>query len=181
MNLLRYFTTRDFVHIAAIVAAVYVLSFITKMTVGAIPFPGLKMLLDAFFASLVISVGLMWVKKIGTFTLIGLIYGIICGFIFPGIFFMFPPVLVGGIVGDITVKLLKGNYEVRKNVILACSICYFVAAFVIFYVMILMDYPQAILRHEVIFGIAVGCSVLAVLGSYLGTKIAGELRRAGLM
>jgi len=181
MNIFRYFTTRDFVYIAAIVAAVYVISFITKMTVGAIPFPGMKMPLDAFFTPLVLSIGLMWVKKVGTFTIVMLIYGIISGFIFPAVVFLFPPVVIGGIAGDITVKLLKGNYEVRKNVILTCSICYFLVALGLFYLMLLMGYPGAILRHEVIFGIAVGCFFLAMLGAYVGTKIAGELRKAGLI
>ena len=44
---LRYFTTKDYVYVAAIVAAVYVIDFIIKMTIGIIPIPGMRTLTGA--------------------------------------------------------------------------------------------------------------------------------------
>lgn len=174
------FTTKDLVYISVTVTMVYAVGVITKLTVGAVPVPGMKTITGAFFSTLVISIGLMLVKKVGTLTFIQLIYGIISGFVFPGLPFL-SLIVVGGIAGDLTTKLLKGSYEDKKYVISACSICYFIIALVLFYVMILIGYPGAIFLHEVIFCIAIVCLLLGMLGSYVGTGIVGRLKKVGLV
>lgn len=186
MNSRGYFSIKDFVYIATIVAILYVVAVITKLTIGAIPIPGMKTLVGAFFSTIIISIGLMWIRKLWTFTLIMLVYGIISGFIFPAVPFLSLTV-VGGFAGDLTAKLLGLNvpnpeiYRDRKRIVLACAVAYFVILLILFYAMILLGYPRAILRHEIIFAISVVCFLLAILGSSIGVKIAAELRKAGVI
>lgn len=181
-----YFTLKDFTYIAATVAILYIVAVITKLTIGAIPIPGMKTIIGAFFSTIVISIGLMWIRKLGTFTLIMLVYGIISGFIFPAIPFL-SLIVIGGLAGDLTAKLLGAKipnniiYEDRIRIILACGVCYFVISVVLFYAMIFLGYPTAILRNDIIFLISIVCFFLALLGSSIGVKIATELRRAGVI
>jgi len=175
-----HFTTRDLAYISATVATVYGVGFITKMTLGAIPLPGIRTMTGAFFSTLVISIGLMRVQKVGALTLIQFIHGNISGFVFPAVPFL-SLIVSGGIAGDLAVKLLKGTYQAKRYVVLACSICYFIEAVFLLYVMILVGYPGAVLQHEIIFSVAVVCLFLGMLGAYTGTKIADKLKKLGMV
>lgn len=167
-------------YIAAVTATTFVVDVATKMTIGMMPIPGIKTILGALFTMPIVAIGLMWIKKVGTLSVINLLRGIIAGFIMPGLPFM-ALAIVGGVAGDLATKLLKGNYENGRYVILACSVYMLTVIPVMNYGMLLMGYPEVILTPQLIVSVTLLCVALTALSTFVGTRIATELRRAGVI
>jgi len=91
------FTTSDLAFTGLIIALMYIVQTITILGVSALtPVDALKSVASAFFVCIVISIGLARVGKIGTFTIIGLVNGIICGLIMPAFLPLLPATFLGG-------------------------------------------------------------------------------------
>lgn len=180
MTMKRYFTTKDLAFIGMIVALLFIVQFITIMTISAItPLPPAKSIVSAFFACIVIAIGLGKVKKIGTFSLISVINGIICGFIVPAVPTLFVSLIAGGIAADGITRIFYKGYTTRGSIVLACGVDKFVSTVVVLGLSVLFGFPDAILNHYVIICIALLCSALGTAGGFVGAKMVAELKKAG--
>lgn len=179
---LRSFTTSDLTFLGLIIALMYIVQTVTILGVSAItPLDALKSIVSAFFVCIVISIGLAGVGKVGTFTIIGLVNGIICGFIMPAFLPLLPATLLGGLAGDIAVGGFYGSYSSRNSLLLGCGAAKFTETIVILTVPFLFGFANFMLAPLLIIVSAVLVAVLGVLGALVGYGIVTELRKAGAM
>ncbi|BDZ70830.1 MptD family putative ECF transporter S component [Methanobacterium petrolearium] len=179
MNL-KKFTTRDLTFIGMIIALMFIVQAVTILGVSAFtPFEPAKSVASAFFVSIVIAIGLAKVGKIGTFTIIGVVNGIICGFIMPAFLPLLPTTVLGGLAADAVIKIKYGEYGVRNSLITACGINQLVETFVILTVPFFFGFSQTILTPTLILVSALITTTLGVLGGFVGSKIVQELKKAG--
>lgn len=69
-----YFTTRELVYLALITVLLYIVSFVSIMSASLVTaFPGAKSIASAFFTAIILALGCMWVRKIGTMSFIMLL------------------------------------------------------------------------------------------------------------
>jgi len=176
------FTTRDLSFIGMIIALMYIVQTLVILGTSAVtPIDALKSIVSAFFVCIVIAIGLAKVKKIGTFTIIGLINGLICGLILPAFLPLLPAVFIGGIAADIFTKFVFGEYGSRNSLMGACAVDKFVESIIILTVPFLFGFSTFILSTQLIIVSALIVSVLAAAGALVGYKISGELKKAGAM
>ncbi|MEM3594504.1 MAG: MptD family putative ECF transporter S component, partial [Candidatus Jordarchaeaceae archaeon] len=117
------FTTRELVYLALFTVLLYIVSFVAIMTGSAISsFPGVKSISSAFFTAIIIALACMKIKKIGTMTILTLIWGLISGLIFPAVPILLPATLSGGIAADIFVAASRGNYSNETSTALATGV-----------------------------------------------------------
>lgn len=176
------FTTRDLSFIGVIIALMYIVQTITILGVSALtPLDPLKSIASAFFVSIVIAIGLAKVKKIGTFTIIGLINGIICAFILPAFLPLLPATLLGGIAADGFTKVSFGEYGSRNSLVGGCGMAKLVETLVILTFPFLLGFSTEILPPLLIMVSAIIVALLGGAGGLVGYKIASELKKAGAM
>lgn len=176
------FTTRDLAFIGMIIALMYIVQTIVILGTSAItPLDAAKSIVSAFFVCIVIAIGLAKVKKIGTFTLIGLVNGLICGLMLPAFLPLLPSVLMGGIAADLFTKFVFGEYGSRNSIIGACAVDKFVESIIILTVPFLFGFSTFILSTQLIIVSAFIVAGLGAAGAFVGYKISGELKKAGAM
>ncbi|MEW6009696.1 MAG: hypothetical protein CIT03_09635 [Methanobacterium sp.] len=176
------FTTRDLSFIGIIIALMYIVQTITILGISALtPIDPLKSIVSAFFVSIVIAIGLSKVKKIGTFTIIGLINGIICGFILPAFLPLLPATLLGGIAADGFTKIFFGEYGSRNSLLGACGVGKFIETLVILTFPFILGFSTNILSPMIIIVSAVIVALLGAGGGFIGYRISVELKKAGAM
>lgn len=176
------FTTRDLAFIGMIIALMYIVQTIVILGTSAItPIDAAKSIVSAFFVCIIISIGLAKVKKIGTFTIIGLVNGLICGLILPAFLPLLPSVLLGGMAADIFTKLVFGEYGSRNSLMGACAVDKFVESVIILTVPFLFGFSTFILSTQLIIVSALIVAGLGAAGALVGYKITGELKKAGAM
>ena len=118
-----YFTTRELVYLALITVLLYIVSFVAIMSASLVTaFPGAKSIASAFFTAIILALGCMWVRKIGTMSFIMLLWGLISALLFPAVPILLPTTLSGGIAADLLVALLKTDYSNEKATTLACGV-----------------------------------------------------------
>lgn len=178
----RDFTTADLAFTGLIIALMYIVQTVTILGVAAItPVDAFKSIASAFFVCIVISVGLAKVGKIGTFTLIGLVNGIICGLIMPAFLPLLPATFLGGLAADAAVGLTYGVYSSRNSLLVGCGVDKFIETLVILTVPFLFGFSSFMLAPALIIISAITVSVLGMLGALVGYGIINELRRAGAL
>lgn len=177
---LESFTTKDLAFIGLIIAIMYIVQTITILGVSALtPIDAFKSIASAFFVCIVISIGLAKVGKIGTFTIIGLVNGIICGFIMPAFLPLLPATFLGGLTGDIAVGLSYGAYSSRNSLITGVGVAKFTETIVILTVPFIFGFSKFMLAPALIIGSAIIVAILGILGALVGYKIILELKKAG--
>ncbi|BAW31172.1 MptD family putative ECF transporter S component [Methanothermobacter tenebrarum] len=178
----KSFTTRDLAFIGLIIAIMYIVQTITILGVSALtPIDAFKSIASAFFVCIVISIGLAKVGKIGTFTIIGLVNGIICGFIMPAFLPLLPATFLGGLAGDITVGAFYGAYSSRNSLVTGIGVAKFIETVVILTVPFIFGFSKFMLAPALIIVSAVVVAILGILGALVGYGIIIELRKAGAM
>lgn len=176
------FTTRDLAFIGMTISLMYIVQTIVILGTTAItPVDAAKSIVSAFFVCIIIAIGLAKVKKIGTFTIIGLINGLICGLILPAFLPLLPSVLLGGITADIFTKFIFGEYGSRNSLMAACAVDKFFETIIILTVPFLFGFSQFILSTQLIIISAFIVAGLGAAGAFVGFKITGELKKAGAM
>jgi len=178
----RYFSARDLAFVAvicAIITAVVIVSH--RLAAPFLRIPGAIQVSSAFFVGIVAAIGLAKVKKVGTFTLIGVTRGLIAGFIIPAMPILFLAVATGGVFADGVTKLFRADYSEEKFVISACGCYTFARAVVAMGMAVVLGLPRAILSPHVILAVSLVCFALGSIGGYVGTRIAKELKEAGVM
>lgn len=176
------FTTRDLAFIGMIIALMYIVQTLVILGTSAIiPVDAAKSIVSAFFVCIIIAIGLAKVKKIGTFTIIGLVNGMICGLILPAFLPLLPSVLLGGVAADIFTKFVFGGYGSRNSLMGACAIDKFVESIIILTIPFLFGFSKFILSTEIIIISAFIVAGLGAAGAFVGYKISGELKNAGAM
>ncbi|MGC9516073.1 MAG: MptD family putative ECF transporter S component [Methanomicrobiales archaeon] len=174
------FTTRDLAFIGMTIALMYIVQTITILGISAItPVDAAKSIVSAFFVSIVIAIGLAKVGKIGTFTIIGIINGIICGFILPAFLPLLPTTILGGVAADGITKALYGQYGSRNSLVTACGVNQLVMTVTILIIPILFGFSTMILSPALIAVSALLCAGLGAAGGLVGSKIVDELKKAG--
>jgi len=174
------FTTRDLAFIGMIIALMFIVQTITILGVSALtPLAPAKSVASAFFVSIVIAIGLAKVGKIGTFTIIGVINGVICGLIMPAYLPLLPTTVLGGLAADTVTKIKYNQYGVRNSLITACGVNQLVETFVILLIPFFFGFSQTILTPTLILVSALITTTLGALGGFVGSKIVQELKKAG--
>lgn len=177
---LEKFTTRDLAFIGMIIALLFIVEMITMFGISAItPLAPAKSVASAFFVSIVIAIGLAKVGKIGTFTIIGVINGIISGLIMPAFLPLLPTAILGGLAADAVIKIKYGQYKDKNSLIAACGVNQFVETLVILTVPFLFGFSQTILTPLLILVSALITTALGAVGGWIGSKIVQELKKAG--
>lgn len=178
----RYFSTRDLAFITVICAMITAVVIVSHMLAAPIlRLIGTIQVSSAFFVGIVAAIGLAKVKKVGTFTLIGIIRGLIAGFILPAMPMLFLALVSGGIFADGVTKLFHADYSEEKFIISACGCYMFARAVVAMSMASVLGLPRAILNPYVILVASLVCFALGSIGGYVGTRIAKELKEAGVM
>lgn len=176
------FTTSDLAFTGLIIALMYIVQTITILGVSALtPVDALKSVASAFFVCIVISIGLARVGKIGTFTIIGLVNGIICGLIMPAFLPLLPATFLGGLAGDALVAAVYGGYSSRNSLLMGCGAAKFIETMVILTFPFLLGFSTFMLAPLLILASAVTVAFLAMLGALVGYGIITELRMAGAL
>lgn len=174
------FTTRDLAFIGMIIALMFIVQTVTILGISALtPIEPAKSVASAFFVSIVIAIGLAKVGKIGTFTIIGIVNGIICGLIMPAFLPLLPTTVLGGLAADAITKVKYGQYGARNSLIAACGVNQFVETLVILTVPFFFGFSQTILTPTLILVSALITTALGALGGWVGSKIVQELKKAG--
>lgn len=174
------FTTRDLAFIGMIIALMFIVQTITILGISALtPIEPAKSVASAFFVSIVIAIGLAKVGKIGTFTIIGVVNGIICGFLMPAFLPLLPTTILGGLAADVTTRIRYGRYGARNSLITACGVNQLVETLVILTIPFLFGFSQTILTPSLILISALITTILGALGGWVGSKIVQELKKAG--
>jgi energy-coupling factor transport system substrate-specific component len=174
------FTTRDLAFIGMIVALMFIIEMVIMLGVAAItPFPGAKSIGQAFFISIIIAVGLAKVTKVGTFTIIGIIMGVVAGLIMPAFLPLLPAAILGGLAADTVTKIFYGRYGSRNSLVVACGVNQMVETLLILTIMVVFGFSTEIINPIMILITAILATVLGAAGGLIGSKIATELQSAG--
>ena len=179
---LMNFTIKDIVFMALISVVMNVVSFMTVPLVTAVPIPGIRNVVVAPFFGLLLAIALLKIKKIGTATIISFFVGVLLIFISPAILaFM----LASGIVTDIVAVLLKKPFDDSKNIILLCGVYMIVEVwFGIFFGALFLSpgfsFDLFLTQPLVILVMSLASFLLGAAGGFLGSKIGGEFKRAGV-
>ncbi|MDP3065582.1 MAG: MptD family putative ECF transporter S component [Methanobacteriaceae archaeon] len=177
---LKNFTTRDLAFIGMIIALMYIVQTVTILGISALtPVEPAKIVVSAFFVSIVIAIGLAKVGKIGTFTIIGIINGIICGFLMPAFLPLLPTTILGGLAADALTKFKYGQYGTRNSLVAACGVNQLVQTLVILTIPFYFGFSQVILTPTLILVSALITTSLGAAGGLIGSRIVTELKKAG--
>lgn len=142
--------------------------------------PGASQALISMLQAVIITLGIMKLPKTGFLTLLGLVIGALYGFIFPGQLFLFGAFAGAGMAGDGT-GLLLGGFPKKA------ALTGFVVTFrltVISLGMILaawLGYSNTDLAWFLMLIGAATSAAGAMIGVFIGLKLSGELRRAGVL
>lgn len=173
------FKVKDVVFIAILSAAITIAGLVTMPLVMSVTLFGVRNMASAFLYTVLISIGLLKVRKIGTLSLVGLLHGSVLLMMAP---VMFWTMFLAGVFTEMVVAIFYRNYESDRAIRFA-SILF-----------IPMTIPLTLLTSSIIHGVPVSSIVekplislllvvitiiLSVLGTNVGLKIGNELRKAG--
>ena len=176
------FTVKDVVFMALIAVAMNVASFLTVPLVVALPLPGIRNVVVAPFFGLLLAIAILRVRKVGTATIVSFFTGVLLVFISPSILLF---ELASGIVADLVGLLWKGSYTKPVPVIIICAIYMVVNVWfgIIFGALLSVesfklsmfaDQPLVVLAASAVsFG-------LGAAGAWVGARVTGEFRKAGV-
>lgn len=179
---LLYFTTKDLAFMGIMMVVCYIVAFLTiKFLAPLIRIPGSKFIASAFFVSIVLSIMLGKVKKMGTLSLFSLIFGAICGFIVPAEPILFPMIVTCGFIAELVTRTFYKDYANTPSLVLVCAVNK--GAIVLFTAGVppLFGYTINLPPVYYIIGLVLLVTALGAAGGFVGAKIINEIRKAGII
>ncbi len=173
------FTVKDVVFIAILSAAITIAGLLTMPLVMSVTLFGVRNMASAFLYTVLIAIGLLKVKKLGTLTLVGLLHGSVLIMMAP---VMFWTMFLAGLLTELVVLLVFRNYDHEKAIPFATIL------------FIPMTIPLTLITSSIVHGIPIQEIVekpmislvlvfltlgLSLIGTNVGMKIGKELRKAG--
>ena len=172
-----YWTTREYVFAAIIVVGLMLAAKIIIPLTMPLRIPGLANTIYAPFSALVLTIGLIRLKKPGSLLLIVGIYALISlsiSLIITGF------LLVGGIAGELAGTFVFRGYRGRIAPVVS-TVLFEMGMFPGALIMTFFFFPERYTAIGLWILLAAEAAILvtSLVGCFLGLKIAGELARAG--
>ena len=178
----RGFTVKDIVFLA-VISAITVCTAAVMAIVSHIYIFGLAQLVTALQFSLFPAIALSKVRKPGSLLLFAVFTGIILLFMAPVMFFSN---LITGLVLEVICNLVCGGYEKKSTVFVAgwLFVPLTLPLNLLYYRMFGQEYWDLFFHSgvqvlSIVFVIAT--ILVTALGAFLGLKIGGELKKAGVL
>ncbi len=171
----------DIVFLAIIAACVTIIGFVTVPLVLAIPIPGIRSLAPAFFYGILMAIGLMKVRKIGSLFLIALFNGLV---LLMMSWVMFANNLLAGLIAELLVLLIFKSYDVERAVFIGAGLYMPLTIPVSLLITAWAGgagMQRLITDPFVICGVLLGTGILSFVGAFVGIKIGRELKKAGVL
>ncbi|MGF7142644.1 glucan phosphoethanolaminetransferase (alkaline phosphatase superfamily) [Anaerotaenia torta] len=179
MMKLQKFTIKDIVFIAILSAALALAGLLVMPLVMSSTLFGLRNMASAILYSILVLIGLMKVRKIGTLTLIGLFHGSVLLMMSP---VMFWNMIIGGFVSELITWLIFRSYDKNGAKLLAATlfIPLTIPVTLVFTMLLHGQSIGEILNRPVLSGVLfIATILLSYAGARIGYKIGCELQRAG--
>ena len=169
---------QDIIFLAIMSGLITLANFFTVPLVIAIPFVGIRMLVAAFPQGLLITVGVLKVRKFGSIFIMAALTGLA---LLPISWTITGFNLISGAICEIIVFLIFRNYKKDSSVVVGVSLFNPLTIPAAFFLTVWAAEPIAeyIANPFITCIMGVLCLIVSLIGSLCGLKIGDSLKKAG--
>jgi len=173
--------TRDIVFLAIMAAAVTLVGFLTIPLVLAIPIPGVRSVPAALFYGLLLALGALKVRRIGSILAIAALNGLV---LLMMSWIMFLNNVIAALIVELIVWLLFRGYQKERAILLGAGLYapLTIPANLLVAIFIGGEYLGQLLATPWLVALMLlAAGVLGFAGAFLGLRIGKELNKAGIL